>query len=394
MPHDIPILFAASGGEATQILVQLFYLVLAGHIGGFLARQARIPSVIGQVLAGLAVGPGLIECVAPTPFNLAIAEVGAVFLMFLVGMETKFEQMLRVGREALLVGMLGIVLPLAGGFITGYAKGYPNLESLFLGVAMVATSVGITAKVLQEMGLLEERFAKVILGAAVIDDVLGLSLLGIASGMAESGSLSLGKALGSLALSVGFVIVALFVGLRLVRRHYDRLRRIPFSDSFGVTVIAGLGLAALAGVAGLAPIIGAFLAGMVLAEIKHEHDFEEKIHAVESFLAPVFFAMVGVQLDWHSLTQGSTWIGGLILTVVAVVGKFLGGMAGALSLGKREACLVGVGMVPRGEVGLIVAGIGVAFGVIAPPLYSQVVLMVLLTTLLAPLALRAMRPRG
>ncbi|AKH18348.1 sodium:proton antiporter [Deinococcus soli (ex Cha et al. 2016)] len=375
------------------MLFGLFWVVLAAAVFGTVASKLGVPAVVGQVLAGILIGPSVLSLVRPDEFLLSLAELGAVFLLFMVGLETRFRDLLSVGKEALLVAVLGIAFPLALGFGFGLWQGQENVSALFVGTALVATSVGITAKVLQEMGVLDARFAQVILGAAVIDDILGLTLLAVVSGLGAGESMSAGQVGLILGLSVGFVALVLALGIPLIRRFQPRLRNLSLSRMFNVAIVVGLGVAALSTVAGLAPIIGAFLAGMVLAEVKDEVEFESKVHALESFLAPVFFVVVGLQLDLGVLGDPVVIVAGLILTVLAVIGKVAGGLIGARSMGGRQSLLVGVGMVPRGEVGLIVASLGLAAGVIGKQVYAEVLLMVLLTTVLAPLVLRALAPR-
>lgn len=384
---------AASSAGTADLLFGLFWVVLAAAVFGAVASKLGVPAVVGQVLAGILIGPSVLSLVRPDDFLLSLAELGAVFLLFMVGLETRFRDLLSVGKEALLVAVLGIAFPLALGFGFGLWQDQGNVSALFVGTALVATSVGITAKVLQEMGVLDARFAQVILGAAVIDDILGLTLLAVVSGLGAGESMSAAQVALILGLSVGFVALVLAVGIPLVRRFQPRLRNLSLSRMFNVAIVVGLGVAALSTVAGLAPIIGAFLAGMVLAEVKDEVEFESKVHALESFLAPVFFVVVGLQLDLGVLGDPVVIVAGLILTVLAVIGKVAGGLIGARSMGRRQSLLVGVGMVPRGEVGLIVASLGLAAGVIGKQVYAEVLLMVLLTTVLAPLVLRALAPR-
>ncbi|GGN35968.1 cation:proton antiporter [Deinococcus daejeonensis] len=384
---------AASSAGTADLLFGLFWVVLAAAVFGTVASKLGVPAVVGQVLAGILIGPSVLSLVRPDEFLLSLAELGAVFLLFMVGLETRLRDLLSVGKEALLVAVLGIAFPLALGFGFGLWQGQENVSALFVGTALVATSVGITAKVLQEMGVLDARFAQVILGAAVIDDILGLTLLAVVSGLGAGESMSAAQVGLILGLSVGFVALVLALGIPLIRRFQPRLRNLSLSRMFNVAIVVGLGVAALSTVAGLAPIIGAFLAGMVLAEVKDEVEFESKVHALESFLAPVFFVVVGLQLDLGVLGDPVVIVAGLILTVLAVIGKVAGGLIGARSMGGRQSLLVGVGMVPRGEVGLIVASLGLAAGVIGKQVYAEVLLMVLLTTVLAPLVLRALAPR-
>ncbi|PTA68121.1 cation:proton antiporter [Deinococcus arcticus] len=383
----------AAGSEGSaELLFSLFWVVLAATLCGALAGRLGIPAVVGQVGAGLLIGPGLLNLVQPGEVLRSLAELGAVFLLFMVGLETRFRDLLAVGKEALAVALLGIALPLGLGLAFGLWQNQGLLTALFLGTALVATSVGITAKVLQELGLLDARFAQIILGAAIIDDILGLTLLAVVGGLGAGEDVGPGKVALILGLSLGFVALVLTLGLPLIRRFESRLRGLSLARMFNVAVVVGLGVAALSTVAGLAPIIGAFLAGMVLAEVKDELEFESKVHALEAFLAPIFFVVVGLQVDLSVLGSAAVLVSGGVLTLLAVAGKLLGGVLGARSLGPG-AWLVGVGMVPRGEVGLIVASLGLAAGIITGPVYAQVLLMVLLTTVLAPLVLRVLARR-
>lgn len=388
----LPVYSWAAGGEGhaelSRILFALFALVLSALLFGSLARRLGQPTVIGQVVAGVVVGPGLLGWVEVNLTLQALAEFGAIFLMFMVGLETRLRDLMAVGKEALLVAILGIALPMAGGYAWGMFEDHSRLQSLFIGTAMVATSVGITAQVLKELGVLDSQYARIIMGAAVIDDILGLSILGVVSGMATGGEISVLGVLSTLAISIGFVLAVLLIGVPLINRLQPRIDPMLVSNGFGWGVAASLGFAALSGVAGLAPIIGAFLIGMVLAEVKDQYDFEDKVHALESFLAPVFFAMVGVQLPLAALGSAEVLLNGAILTVIAVLGKWLGGLVIAPMQGLNTAHKVGVGMVPRGEVGLIVAGLGLSSGLLTPVLFAEVVVMIVATTVLAPLVLR------
>ena len=383
-----PSAFAAGDPEIFPILTSLLWLVLSAQVLGYLASRLGQPQVIGQVLAGVLVGPSLLHLVEPNVTLRALAEFGAIFLMFMVGLETRLRDLLSVGKEAIIVAILGIALPMLGGYLFGYFHDYKNLESLFLGTAMVATSVGITARVLAELGVLEQGYARIILGAAIIDDILGLAILGVVSGMAKGGELSAGDVLVTLGVSLGFVIAVLAIGVPLIQRLQKHIDPMLVSGGFGLSISASLGFAALSGIAGLATIIGAFLIGMVLAEVRDQYDFNDKVHAVESFLAPVFFAMVGVQLPLSQLSDLSIIASGLLLTLIAILGKWLGGLAIAPYQGFAIANKVGVGMVPRGEVGLIVVGLGLSAGILNDQRFAEIVVMIVLTTMLAPIVLR------
>lgn len=373
--------------EFVQILVELSLLLLAAQLTGWLFKKLKQPTVLGEVLAGVIVGPAILGVVHEGEILDFVAELGAIFLLFLVGVETRLQDILGVGKEALFVGLLGVVGPFAAGWWISLQLGFSQVAALFVGTALVATSVGITARVLQELGALSRPYARIILGAAVIDDVLGLIVLAVVSGVAVQGQFVVAEISRLLLFSIVFV-----AGSALLVPVASRLRldRIPFRSTLELALVLGLGMAALSAVIGLAPIVGAFFAGMLVAELQAQVDaprLEEPIHGVAALLTPVFFAVVGLKLDLAVLTDQTVLVFGSVLTVVAIVGKLLGGL-GALTRGFREAAIVGVGMVPRGEVGLIVVALGLSSGAINELEYAIVLFVVVVTTLLAPLVLR------
>jgi Kef-type K+ transport system membrane component KefB len=383
--------FAASDGmheELSSILLSMFCLVLSAQVLGWLMSRFGQPRVIGQVLAGVLVGPSLLGLVHVNVTLQALAEFGAIFLMFAVGLENKIRDLLVVGKEAIIVAILGIALPMLGGYVFGFMHDLSQIQSIFIGTSMVATSVGITAQELNDLGVINSKYARIILGAAVIDDILGLAILGVVSGMANGEEITIIGVSTTLAISLGFVIAVLLVGVPLINRIQSRLSPKKISGGFGLIISLSLGFAALSSIAGLAPIIGAFLIGMVLAEVSENYDFHDKVHALESFLAPVFFAMVGVQLPLALLANREVLFNGAVLTLIAIVGKWLGGLAIAPQQGFIIANKVGVGMVPRGEVGLIVVGIGLTTNLIDNRLFAEIVVMIIATTILAPIVLR------
>jgi len=366
-------------------LIEIFFLLLAAQLVGWLFARFKQPVVIGEVLAGLLVGPALLGLVHDGEILEFMAELGAIFLLFMVGLETRLRDILAVGKEAFLVAVLGVLFPFVGGYFFGLSIGFDQLPALFLGTALVATSVGITARVLLELGVLSRNYSRIILGAAVIDDVLGLIVLAVVNGVAQNGTFELAVAVRITLLSVLFVGGAMLLVPWLRRVS---LPRFTLGNPFGFALLVGVGLAALAATIGLAPIVGAFLAGMLLAEVREELAIEEHTRAVGQFLTPIFFAMVGVRLELAALLSTKIWLVGSGVLLIALLGKLLGGFLGALSQGFRRAVVVGVGMAPRGEVGLIVAALGLAAGAVNEEEYALVLFMVVGTTLLAPLFLR------
>ena len=376
-----------------DVLLDLFVVLLAAKAGDELFKRIGQPTIVGEILAGLVVGPSVLGFVEPTEVLEVFAELGVVVLLFWVGLETRLSDIREVGRAALLTGALGVVVPFAGGVAIGVARGDTTATSIFIGAALVATSVGITSAVLVELGVLETRASRAILGAAVIDDILARILLAVAAGLAAEGGVDATSIAVVVVLALAFVIFFALGGTTFMRRQPQVLKAPRFSESpLLPAVILCLGLAAFAAQIGLAAIIGAFLAGMMIAETKEQHPIEDEVAPLYAFFPPFFFVFIGTEVDLRALADAETLGLLAVVTVLAAATKFLGAWLGARSLGRREAVFVGVGMVPRGEVGIIVAGIGRATGVVDDALFAIIVGMSVLTTLLVPPLLRQLRP--
>ncbi len=389
------IVAAGADGAVAGALVDLFVVLLAAKLGDELFKRLGQPAIVGEILAGVLVGSSVLGLVEPTETLEVFAELGVVFLLFWVGLETKASELAEVGATAALVGALGFVLPFGGGIALGAGLGESAATSIFIGAALVATSVGITSAVLIGLGGLESRAARVILGAAVVDDILAMVLLAVAAGLAAEGGVAVTEIAVVVALALGFVVFFGLGGTRLLRRQPQLLQRPRFSESpLLPAVLLALGLAAFAAQIGLAAIIGAFLAGMMVAETKDQHPIEDEVAPLYAFFPPFFFVFIGIQVDLGAFVDLGTLalLGGV--TLLAVATKFAGAWLGARSLGGREAAFVAAGMVPRGEVGIIVAGIGRVAGVIDDELFAVIVGMSILTTLMVPPALRALAPPG
>lgn len=389
--------------EITEILFDLFIIFALAKAAGELFTRLRQPAIVGEVLVGIAIGPHTLGLVGSPDAELitlfhgdeesarealnivfdVIAELGVIILLFFVGLETRLDELMEVRGKAVGVGVLGIVFPFALGFALIYATGRSDVESAFVATAMVATSVGITARVMRDMGVLRSQEARVILGAAVVDDILGLLLLAIVSSWGE-GNVDVVELGLTAAGAVGFVIFAALVGTRVTRRYSIHLERLHVGNApFMVAMMLMLGLSALAGVIGLAAIIGAFLAGMMLAEADERFELERQARPVYEFLVPFFFVVIGTKVDPDAFTDVEILGLSLAVTALAIVGKLLGGGLGA-RLPLRSSAIVGVGMVPRGEVGLVAAGIGSGIGAVSGDMFSVVVFMSIATTILAP----------
>jgi len=351
---------------------------------GEVFERLRMPGIVGEILAGILIGPGVLRWIAPNDVLNALAELGVMFLLFGVGLEIKRSDLLRVGRIATLVASLGVVAPFFLGWGILAWWGAPRVEGIFVGAAMVATSVGITAKVLNDRGLLSMRASQVILAAAVIDDVLGLLVLAVVSGVAR-GPLNLPELALTAVLAIGFTVLVAHWGTVAARHAVPKLAaRLRSSEApFHIALILLFALSLLASYAGVAAIIGAFLAGMALSEsaTQRVHDLTS---GVSELLVPFFLAGIGLHFDVESFfTPKLLEMSGLIL-IAAVISKLIGCGLGAVSLGRVDMLRIGVGMVPRGEVGMVVAQIGLGMGVIPKGVYGVVVFMSVATTLIAP----------
>jgi Kef-type K+ transport system membrane component KefB len=386
----VPPPIAASSGIA-DVLTDLFVVLLAAKVGDELFRRLRQPTIVGEILAGLIVGPAVLGLVEPGDVLEVFAELGVVFLLFWVGLETRLSELREVGPTAISVGVLGVAIPFAGGIGLGAALGESTATSLFIGAALVATSVGITSAVLIELGVLERRASRTILGAAIVDDVLALLLVAVAAGVAAEGGVDLGSIAVTAGVALAFVAFVALGGTKLLQARPALLHAPKFSQSpLLPAVIICLGLAALASQIGLAAIIGAFLAGMIVAETRDQHPIEEEVAPLYAFFPPFFFAFIGMEVSLTALRDWDTLLLLAGVTALAVATKFAGAYLGARRMGHSDALFVGVGMVPRGEVGIIVAGIGNATGTIDAELFAVIVAMSVLTTLLVPPLLRRM----
>ncbi len=381
---------AASSGVADALL-DLFLILLAAKAGDELFKRLGQPTLIGEILAGVVVGPAVLGIVEPSEVIDVFAELGVVFILFWVGLETRLHELLGVGRSAARVGVLGVVLPFVGGYAIALGRGEDTATALFFAAALVATSVGITSAVLIGLGALETRSGRTILGAAVVDDILAMLVVAVASAVAVGGGTSVVELVVVGAMATAFVAFFALGGTRVMRR-YPRILAAPrFSESpLLPAVILCLGLAALSAEIGLAAIIGAFLAGMMVAETKEQVPVEEEVAPLYALFAPFFFVSIGLQLDLGTYASASLLGTVALVTAVAVVTKAVGAYAGARGLARPEALFVAAGMVPRGEVGIIVAGIGIEAGALGDEAFAIIVGMALVTTVIVPPALRVL----
>jgi Na+:H+ antiporter len=353
------------------------------------------PGIVGEILAGVLIGPSVLGWIAPNENLAFLAELGVMFLLFRVGLEVKPAALIEVGRTATAVGILGVALPFVVGWATLRLWGAPQIESLFVGAALTATSVGITAHLLSSKGLLNRTAGKIILAAAVIDDILALLVLGVISSVA-SGSVNILELVLTTVFALAFVFLVLRWGSDTADRMLPKLqRRMRIAESqFAIAMILLFALAALSERTGVAPIIGAFLAGLAMGRALPRR-VHELTQGVTELLVPFFLAGIGLHFDWQAFAHRSTLALSLIVLVIAIAAKIVGCGAGALTQGAPVAFRVGVGMVPRGEFCMVVAQIGLGLKAISAETYDIVVFMAVAATLLtAPLVNFAFRGVG
>jgi Kef-type K+ transport system membrane component KefB len=405
---------AAEGGHAdplAPVVLRLALILLAAKLGSDLAVRLGQPAVLGELTMGVilgntgALGVHFFEPFKTDPAIDLFARLGVLLLLFEVGLESTVGQMLKVGLSSFLVAILGVIAPFALGWGVGRVllPGSSVYVHAFLGATLSATSVGITARVLKDLGKSQTKEARIILGAAVIDDVLGLVILAVVTGMIaaadQGGSLSYGTISVIFIKALVFLFASLFLGVRFSPRLFRLAAKL---QARGVLLAVGLAfcflLAWLADVIGLAPIVGAFAAGLILEDVHYkeftdrgEHGLEELVAPISSFLAPVFFVVMGLRTDLRVFADPRVLGLATALTVAAVLGKQVCSL-GVIGKGV-DRLSVGLGMIPRGEVGLIFANIGATLTIGGQPVvsreeFSAVVVMVMVTTMLTPPALK------
>jgi Kef-type K+ transport system membrane component KefB len=387
-----PLLAAAGPSDVPGVLIALVAIFLATKLLGELAQRFGQPSVLGELLAGVILGGSVLGIVNPSdPVIHVLAELGVIILLFAIGLETDLRSLTKVGSTALTVAIVGVVLPMSLGFVSARALGLATIPALVCGAALCATSIGISARVLSDLGVLETREGQVVLGAAVIDDVIGLIILAVVAGLADGASVSLLGVSRIAGVAIGFVVLAILVGGAIAPPAFRIIERIKSAGALGLFGLAfAFVLSWLAARSGSAMIVGAFAAGLVLYRVPQKHEIEHAATRLGHFFVPVFFASVGAAVDLRALADPSALLTGAVLILVGVIGKVAAGYAPWWFRGNK--LLVGVAMVPRGEVGLIFAQMGLTSGAIDAKLYGALMLMVLATTFVVPPALARIAP--
>lgn len=375
--------------SVSRFFLTLVVILVGAKLGGELAERRGQPAVLGELLAGVLLGSSGFGWIPPDSeiFRL-LSEVGICLLLLEVGLETDLGELLGVGLSAVLVAMIGVLLPFLLGWAVMIGLGTSSLVAIFTGATLTATSVGITARVLSDLGHLQTREAKIILGAAVADDILGLIILSAVSHLAVSGNISFAEIARTMLFSVGFIVGSLWLGRRTAPWLFGWVNRMQVR---GILLVAAFSaaflLAVLAHELGSAYIIGAFATGLVLSSVNQFEMIRREIKPVADIFTPIFFVTVGAAVDLRVLNPGHPQsrfilLAGGLLILAAVVGKVLSGYV--IVDKKIDRLVIGIGMIPRGEVGLIFAQIGRSAHIFSGPLFSAITVMIMVTTFIVP----------
>ena len=383
--------------DVPQFLGLLVVILASAKLFGALAQWIGQPAVLGELVAGVILGMSVLGLVDPKYEVLhLLAELGVVILLFEIGLETDLRTLLKVGGVSAVVAIVGVALPFALGYAACRSLGLGNLVAIVAGAALTATSVGITARVLSDLGRLQEPESQIILGAAVIDDVIGLVILAVVGGLTQGQEITTLGVVQTTGIAFGFLVGTLLLGRFFVPLLMNWTSRVDLPGTpTMISVMLAFSLAWLASVAGSAVIIGAFAAGLLLRETPQALEIERGMAHLGHFFVPIFFVTVGAAVDVRVLNplneanRQTLLIAGLLI-VAAVVGKFVAGYAPFWFAGNKK--VIGVGMIPRGEVGLIFAQMGLASGVFDLGIFSAVTLMVMVTTFMAPPLLKFLFP--
>lgn len=367
-----------------DLLIALVALLVATKLLGVLAQRVKQPAVVGELIAGVLLGGSVLGIVDPNdPVIHSLAELGVLVLLFEIGLHTDLKSLLKVGNSAMTVAVVGVVLPFGLGYWVSHALGLGTIPAIVAGAALTATSIGISARTLSDLGRLNTQEGQIVLGAAVIDDIIGLVILSVVAGLVGGAAVTVAGVAVTTAIAVGFVIAALVLGSRLVPPVFSAIARVEASGTLGVIGLAfAFLLAWIAASVGSATIIGAFSAGLVLHETPQRASIEKATTTIGHFFVPIFFASVGAAVELGTLADARVLAIGGALIAVGVLGKFAAGFAPVWLKGDKT--LIGIAMIPRGEVGLIFARMGLATGALTSQLYSAIAVMVLATTFMTP----------
>ena len=377
----------------SHLLLVLAAIFVTTRALGALAARLGQPAVMGELIAGVILGGSALAILDPhDPIIHAMSELGVIVLLFRTGLHTEVSSLVRAGASSLAVAVAGVILPFVSGYFVTIALGATPTQALVAGAAMCATSIGISARVLSDLGQLDSAEGQIVLGGAVIDDVIGLIILAVVMGITRGQSVGAVDIARIAGIAIGFVAVAVLFGGKVATIGHRFVKQMQISGALGVFALAfAFAMAALAERLGSALIIGAFAAGLVLDDRHDREEIEQATASLGEFVVPIFFASVGAMVNLGAMMNRSSLTIGAALVICGVIGKVAAGWAPVWFKGRK--LLIGVAMVPRGEVGLIFAQMGLASGAIDDGLFGAIMLMVLLTTLMTPPALAALVPR-
>lgn len=370
--------------STADLIAVLVAILVSTKLLGVLSQRLGQPAVVGELIAGVILGGSVLGLLDPAePSLLLLAEVGVLILLFEIGLHTDLRSLMKVGGEAATVAIVGVALPFGFGYAVALALGLGTIPAIVCGAALTATSIGISARTLTDLGELETREGQIVLGAAVLDDIVGLVILSVVSSLVSGVALTLGGITVTTVIAVGFVVAAVVLGRFLVPPVFRVIAAAEASVVLGVAgIVFALILGILAEKSGSASIIGAFAAGLILHPTPQRVEIEKSATQLGHFFVPIFFASVGAAVDIRTFGDVKVLAIGAALIAVGVIGKFLAGYSPFWLSGRKS--LIGIAMIPRGEVGLIFARMGLATGALTSNLYSAIAMMVLVTTLITP----------
>jgi monovalent cation:proton antiporter-2 (CPA2) family protein len=373
-----------------ELLLKISCILIIAKLSGGISRRFGQPAVLGELIAGVIIGPSILGIFETDESLKAIAQIGVIMLMFIVGMETDLKELRRVGKAAGLAAVGGVALPLFFGVGLGYYFRYNLYESMFIGVVLIATSVSITAQTLIELGRLRTKEGMTILGAALIDDIIGIIILSLVIGFSTGNTSSFNIWIIFLKITI-FFAVSICVGITLIPWLLSKLTKLPVSEVLLATIVALCLFYSWAAesVGNVATITGAYIAGVIIGRSIFREEVETKFHAITySFFAPIFFVSIGMETQIQSI--GKLGLFTILIVIAAIVGKVIGcGLPTKMAkFSIKESLRVGVGMMSRGEVALIVASIALASGILSKDVFSVMIIMILITTLATPVLLR------
>jgi len=368
-----------------ELVLELILLLVSAELAGEAFERMKQPPVLGELLVGIILGKTLFDVVHTGEVISFLAEIGLVLLLFEVGLESDLSDLIKVGGTSFLVAVIGVVAPFILGYVLSLGLGFDQLTALFMGSALTATSVGISARVLFDLGKLTCNEGRIIVGAAVFDDILGLLFFAIVASVASIGSISYADIGWIFTKALLFFCIMIFIGIKTAPLL---LRIVTSMKVRGVFVVSGfifsLLLAYITDAMGLSTIIGAFMAGLILPKTEQKFQLAQLIKPVADIFVPIFFVIIGIAIDIRVLLRVDAIFIAMLFFGVAVVGKIISGIGAKNS----NRLIVGVGMIPRGEVGLVFASFGLSLAIINDVLYSSLLFMVISTTVLAPILLR------